>query len=72
MYDNNQGLINNENVDVRIEHKFGCKLVGMIPCSDAFGVDLIIERYEESINERAASKKEDADKRSELRMEKIN
>ena len=24
-------------------HKFGCRLVGMIPCSDAFGVDLIID-----------------------------
>ena len=27
--------------------KFGCHLVGVIPCSDAFGVDLIIEKFEE-------------------------
>ena len=32
--------------------KFGCRLVGMIPCSDAFGVDLLIERYEEALIER--------------------
>lgn len=28
---------------------FGCRLVGMIPCSDAFGVDLIIQEYDEMI-----------------------
>ena len=27
------------------EHQFGCMLVGVIPVSDAFGVDLIIDRY---------------------------
>lgn len=28
------------------DHQFGCRLVGIIPCSDAFGVDLIISRYQ--------------------------
>jgi hypothetical protein len=37
---------------MKIEHRFSCRLVGMIPCSDAFGVDLIIERYEEALAQR--------------------
>ena len=26
-------------------HEAGCKLIGFIPCSDAFGVDLMLENY---------------------------
>ena len=42
------------------EHQFGCKLVGIIPVSDAFGVDLIIERYAEQTKafEEAQKKKQ--------------
>ena len=31
---------------------FGCKLVGMIPVSDAFGVDLIVKDYIEALKKR--------------------
>ena len=27
------------------EEKYGCKLIGFIPCSDIFGVNLILEKY---------------------------
>ena len=39
-------------------NKFGCRLVGLIPCSDAFGVDLIIDRYQDALAERAKEQKE--------------
>ena len=35
---------------------FGCKLVGMIPVSDAFGVDLIVTKYEEALKKREEEK----------------
>lgn len=31
------------------QFKFMCRLVGMIPCSDAFGVDIIVDEYEAAI-----------------------
>jgi len=38
------------------EHKFGCKLIGIIPVSDAFGCDLIIDGYEKALQEKKAKK----------------
>lgn len=35
--------------------KYGCKLVGMVPCSDSFGVDLIIEKIVASAKPAPAS-----------------
>ena len=32
--------------------QFGCKLVGMIPVSDVFGVDLIVTDYLEALKKR--------------------
>ena len=32
--------------------QFGCKLVGMIPVSDAFGVDLIVDDYKKALEKR--------------------
>lgn len=43
--------------------KFGCRLVGMIPCDDAFGVDLIVDKYEEAIE---INKKKIADRQNLL------
>lgn len=40
------------------QHKYGCKLVGMIPCSDSFGVDLILERYNGYIAKRKKEEEE--------------
>lgn len=36
----------------RLEQKYGCRLVGMIPCSDAFGVDLVVDKYEKELKRR--------------------
>jgi hypothetical protein len=33
------------------EDKYGCRLIGYIPCSDAFGVDLILDKYNKSIGD---------------------
>ena len=38
--------------------KYSCKLVGMVPCSDAFGVDLIIEKFNKKIAENEKNKKD--------------
>ena len=38
--------------------KYSCKLVGMVPCSDAFGVDLIIEKFNNKIAENEKAKKD--------------
>jgi hypothetical protein len=35
--------------------KYGCKLVGLVPCSDSFGVDLIIEKIVASAKPAPAS-----------------
>lgn len=31
---------------------YGTRLVGMIPCSDAFGVDLVIENYMDHVDKQ--------------------
>lgn len=36
----------------------GCRLVGIIPCSDAFGVDLLIEKYQTALQEREEENQE--------------
>jgi len=38
--------------------RFGCQLVGMIPCSDAFGVDLIVDKYQKALAAREKEKQE--------------
>jgi hypothetical protein len=47
------------------EELFGCKLIGFIPCSDIFGVDLILEKYQVALSKqkefREASEKEQKD-----------
>lgn len=32
----------------------GCKLIAVIPCSDIFGVDLVIDQYQKQLSERLA------------------
>ena len=33
-----------------------CKLIAIIPCSDAFGVDAVVDKYEEAIVKRRDSR----------------
>jgi len=33
------------NIPVHKEQMYGCKLIGMIPCSDQFGVNINAENY---------------------------
>ena len=36
---------------------YGCKLIGFIPCSDIFGVDLILEKYTQALAEQKERRK---------------
>ena len=38
------------------EDQYGCRLVGYIPCSDAFGVDVILDKYNASLEELKVKK----------------
>lgn len=38
--------------------KYSCRLVGMVPCSDAFGVDLIIEKFQKKLAENEKLQKD--------------
>jgi hypothetical protein len=64
------------------EHEFGCRLVGIIPVSDAFGIDLIIERYteqsvefkkqqDEKNNQFMKSNPDDLQKKYDIEMQKL-
>jgi len=47
------------------EDLYGCRLVGFIPCSDIFGVDLILDKYTEAL----AKQKQTREKKEHVRRE---
>jgi hypothetical protein len=43
----------NESSNVQAKVKYGCRIIGVITCSDAFGVDLVVDQYNDSLAARA-------------------
>ena len=56
-------MTNIQDVEEDDEPKFiyGNRLIGYLPCSDSFGVDLILENYQKDLTK----KKEEADKKTQ-------
>lgn len=45
-----------EEIDILEDEKFiyGNRLIGFLPCSDAFGVDLILDNYQKDLAKKQA------------------
>ena len=51
---------------------YGCKLIGFIPCSDIFGVDLILDNFQAALKEQKENREKKEHKRRESYMGQLS
>ena len=59
--DEEENLMASINLNDPSQHLNGTRLCGMIPCSDAFGVDIIIEKYNDQVEIKGSKTKQHND-----------